>query len=63
MENQQQTYTNKYAKSAAGGPANWLLQQTFVGCTIHWVFQGLLYAVPTERWFKLALDAVLTLAF
>jgi len=27
------------------------------------MFQGLLYADPTERWFKLALDAVLTLAF
>jgi hypothetical protein len=27
----------------------------------HWLFQGLLYMDPTERWFKLGLDLVLTL--
>ncbi len=30
---------------------------------VHWVFQGLLYMDPTERWFKLALDALLTAGF
>jgi len=59
----QETYTNKYAKSAAGGPIKWLLQQTAVGCVIHWIFQGILYADRTERWFKIGLDVVLTLAF
>jgi len=27
---------------------------------VHWVFQGLLYMDPTERWFKLGIDLVLT---
>lgn len=27
---------------------------------LHWVFQSLVYMDPTERWFKLGLDAVLT---
>jgi hypothetical protein len=28
---------------------------------LHWLFQGLLYMDPTERWFKLGLDFFLTL--
>jgi predicted nucleotidyltransferase len=28
---------------------------------LHWLFQGLLYMDPTERWFKLGLDLLLTL--
>lgn len=55
------THTNKYAKSADGGIAKWLLEQTATGCVIHWVFQGILYADRTERWFKIGLDLILTL--
>lgn len=32
----------------------------FVAVTMHWTFQSMLYADPTERRFKLALDALLT---
>lgn len=60
---EQSAHTNKYAKSVARGPIKWLLQQTAVGCAIHWVFQGILYADPTERWFKIGLDLFLTVAF
>lgn len=57
-----ETYTNKYARFANSGPAKWLLQQTTTGIIIHWVFQGILYADHTERWFKIGLDLILTLA-
>lgn len=30
--------------------------------TVHWIFQGMLYMDPTERWFKLGLDFLLFLA-
>jgi hypothetical protein len=38
-----------------------LLQSPLVAVASHWTFQSLLYMDPTERWFKIGLDLVLTL--
>jgi predicted nucleotidyltransferase len=45
----------------ASHPAlRWLLRSPIPALAAHWLFQGLLYMGPTERCFKLALDALLT---
>ncbi|MBN2387848.1 MAG: nucleotidyltransferase domain-containing protein [Anaerolineales bacterium] len=46
---------NKFLKKLLGFPA--------VGLLVHWALQGLLYMDWIERFFKLCLDAILTLAF
>ncbi|HTX90123.1 MAG TPA: hypothetical protein VMC09_02815 [Anaerolineales bacterium] len=51
---------NKYAELAPTRILKWLLKFPIVGISVHWLFQGLLYMDKTERWFKLTLDAVLT---
>ena len=38
----------------------WLLRSPVAGVAAHWLFQGLFYMDTTERWFKLALDFLLT---
>jgi len=38
-----------------------LLRSPLVAVVMHWTFQSLFYMDPTERWFKLTLDLVLTL--
>jgi hypothetical protein len=38
-----------------------LLQRPIAGIGLHWAFQSLFYMDPTERWFKLSLDLILTL--
>lgn len=37
-----------------------ILKRPAAALALHWVFQGLVYMDPAERWFKLALDALLT---
>lgn len=39
----------------------WLLGHPIAGVAVHWTFQNLFYMDPTERWFKLLLDLVLTI--
>jgi hypothetical protein len=39
------------------------LQNPITAIFRHWVFQSLLYADPTERWFKLGLDIILFCVF
>jgi hypothetical protein len=41
----------------------WRTVDFLVALAAHWTFQSLLYMDRSERWFKLALDAVLTLLF
>jgi hypothetical protein len=38
-----------------------LLRSPLVAVVMHWTFQSLFYMDPTERWFKITLDLVLTL--
>jgi predicted nucleotidyltransferase len=38
----------------------WLLRSPVAAVAAHWFFQGMLYMDATERWFKLALDGLLT---
>lgn len=40
---------------------SWLASHLLVGVAMHWTMQGMLYADPTERRFKLFLDALLTM--
>lgn len=40
----------------------WFLRSPLGALISHWFFQSLFYMDPTERWFKLTLDLVLTLA-
>jgi hypothetical protein len=40
-----------------------LLKYPAIALGMHWVFQSLFYMDSTERWFKLSLDSLVTLAF
>ena len=51
--------TSKYAK-VRSRPLRWLLKSPIVALISHWVFQSMLYMDPTERWFKIMLDLILT---
>jgi L-malate glycosyltransferase len=42
-------------------PVTWLVRYPLVAVVMHWAFQSLFYMDVTERWFKLAIDSLLTL--
>jgi predicted nucleotidyltransferase len=50
-----------YAKVRPGAVRR-LLKSPWVAVASHWTFQSLFYMDPTERWFKIGLDLLLTVA-
>lgn len=40
-----------------------MLKHPLPAVVLHWVFQSLFYMDPTERWFKIGLDGIMTGAF
>ena len=54
-------YTNKYVEFSKNRIIRKFLEYPIGGLASHWLFQGMLYMDTTERWFKLGLDAILTL--